>query len=92
METQQLEQWNVYMDVNTGEVGEGLFIPKEYVEKKREAQVNKAEGFAKKKKTDEFRQYMDSCFGSFYFNNYMKLLKKLGLMRVKSHRSFLIGR
>ena len=78
METQQLEQWNTYMDVDTGEcLGEGIFLSREYVEKKQEAQVNKAEGFAKKKKKDEFSQYINSNFGSFYFNNYMKLLKKL---------------
>ena len=78
METQQLEQWNIYMDVDTGEyLGEGIFLSREYVEKKQEAQVNKAEGFAKKKKKDEFSQYINSNFGSFYFNNYMKLLKKL---------------
>ena len=67
METQQLEQWNAYMDVDTGVyLGEGIFLSREYVEKKQEAQVNKAEGFAKKKKKDEFAQYMDSNFGSFY--------------------------
>ena len=67
METQQLEQWNTYMDVDTGEyLGEGIFLSREYVEKKQEAQVNKAEGFAKKKKKDEFSQYINSNFGSFY--------------------------
>ena len=78
METQQLEQWNTYMDVDTGEyLGEGIFLSREYVEKKQEAQVNKAEGFAKMKKKDEFSKFINCNFGSFYFNNYMKLLKKL---------------
>lgn len=78
MEIQQLEKWNIYMDVYTGEiVGEGIFTSKEQVEKKQEAQVNKVEGFAKKKRKTEFNEYIDFNFGSFYFNNYMKLLKKL---------------
>ena len=57
--------------------GEGIFLSKEYIEKKQETQVNKVEGYSKKKKKDEFSKYMNSNFGSFYFNNYMKLLKKL---------------
>ena len=79
METEQtLCTWEEYVNVNTGEyLGEGLFLPREYVEKKQEAQVNKAEGFAKMKKKDEFSKFINCNFGSFYFNNYMKLLKKL---------------
>lgn len=79
METEQtLCTWEEYVNVNTGEyLGEGLFLPREYVEKKQESQVNKAEGFAKMKKKDEFSKFINCNFGSFYFNNYMKLLKKL---------------
>lgn len=79
METlETLQQWDEYVNVNTGEyLGEGIFLSKEYVEKKQETQVNKVEGYSKKKKKDEFSKYMNSNFGSFYFNNYMKLLKKL---------------
>ena len=79
METEQtLCTWEEYVNVNTGEyLGEGLFLPREYVEKKQETQVNKAEGFAKMKKKDEFSKFINCNFGSFYFNNYMKLLKKL---------------
>ena len=80
METEQqnLETWEEYVNINTGEyLGEGIFLSREYVEKKQEAQVNKAEGFIKVKKKDEFSRYIDINYGSFYFNNYMKLLKKL---------------
>ena len=79
METlETLQQWDEYVNVNTGEyLGEGIFLSKEYIEKKQETQVNKVEGYSKKKKKDEFSKYMNSNFGSFYFNNYMKLLKKL---------------
>ena len=79
METlETLQQWAEYVNVNTGEyLGEGIFLSKEYIEKKQETQVNKVEGYSKKKKKDEFSKYMNSNFGSFYFNNYMKLLKKL---------------
>ena len=79
METlETLQQWDEYINVNTGEyLGEGIFLSKEYIEKKQETQVNKVEGYSKKKKKDEFSKYMNSNFGSFYFNNYMKLLKKL---------------
>lgn len=80
METQQenLEMYEEYMNINTGEyLGEGIFLSREYVEKKQEAQIKKVEGFAKKKKKDNFCRYIDENFGSFYFNNYMKLLKKL---------------
>ena len=76
LETHQ--QWDEYVNVNTGEyLGEGIFLSKKYIEKKQETQVNKVEGYSKKKKKDEFSKYINSNFGSFYFNNYMKLLKKL---------------
>ena len=79
METlETLQQWDEYVNVNTGEyLGEGIFLSKKYIEKKQETQVNKVEGYSKKKKKDEFSKYMNSNCGSFYFNNYMKLLKKL---------------
>lgn len=79
METlETLQQWDEYVNVNTGEyLGEGIFLSKEYIEKKQETQVNKVKGYSKKKKKDEFSKYMNSNFESFYFNNYMKLLKKL---------------
>ena len=40
METEQtLCTWEEYVNVNTGEyLGEGLFLPREYVEKKQEEQ------------------------------------------------------
>ena len=79
METlETLQQWDEYVNVNTGEyLGERIFLSKEHIEKKQETQVNKVEVYSKKKKKDEFSKYMNSNFGSFYFNNYMKLLKKL---------------
>ena len=78
MQQENLEMYEEYMNINTGEyLGEGIFLSREYVEKKQEAQIKKVEGFANKKKKDNFCRYIDENFGSFYFNNYMKLLKKL---------------
>ena len=41
-----LQQWDEYVNVNTGEyLGEGIFLSKEYIEKKQEKQVNKVERY-----------------------------------------------
>lgn len=81
METEQqnvLEmQYETYMNVDTGELQEGVLISKEEYEKRVEAQVNKAEYLAYVKNKNEFEQYISCNYGSFYFNNYMNLLKKL---------------
>lgn len=52
METlETLQQWDEYVNVNTGEyLGEGIFLSKEYIEKKQETQVNKVKGYSKKRK------------------------------------------
>lgn len=42
MQQENLEMYEEYMNINTGEyLGEGIFLSREYVEKKQEAQIKK---------------------------------------------------
>lgn len=71
------DQWRQWVNSNTGEMVEGMLITKEEFEEKAEKQKNKEEGYFRKNKNDELFMFIDENYGSFYFNNYTKLLKAL---------------
>lgn len=71
------DQWRQWVDSDTGEMVEGMLITKEEFEEKAEKQKNKEEGYFRKNKNDALFMFIDENYGSFYFNNYTKLLKAL---------------
>lgn len=71
------DRWRQWVDSDTGEMVEGMLITKEEFEEKAEKQKNKEEGYFRKNKNDELFIFIDENYGSFYFNNYTKLLKAL---------------
>lgn len=75
--TEELTAYDQYLNLNTGEVDNGVFISSREIKKKQEATIKQTEGYLKKKKKDSFSKFIGENLGSFYFNNYMKLLKKL---------------
>ena len=66
-----------YMDVETGESIVGAIKTEEELLKLQEAQERKDKRDKYLKEKTEFESYIQANFGSFYFNNYMKLLTKL---------------
>ena len=79
MENQiQETKMDQFVNLTTGELlGEGIFMSKEELERKQEAQIKRINYAYLMNNRSEFQTHISSNFGSFYFNNYMKLLTKL---------------
>jgi hypothetical protein len=79
MENQiQETKMDQFVNLTTGEIlGEGIFMSKEELERKQEAQIKRINYAYLMNNRSEFQTHISSNFGSFYFNNYMKLLTKL---------------
>ena len=71
-------EFDEFIDAGTGEYrGKGMFIPKDqYIKSVKDKE--RREKFAKIQiKKTEFSQYINYNYGTFYFNNYVKLLKTI---------------
>ncbi|WP_195382539.1 hypothetical protein [Blautia wexlerae] len=79
MENQiQETKMDQFVNLTTGELlGEGIFMSKEELKRKQEAQIKRINYAHLMNNRSEFQTHISSNFGSFYFNNYMKLLTKL---------------
>lgn len=64
---------NTYVDVETGELLNGILVTQEELKKKK----NRNDFIQYQKSQDSLAVYIDDQFGSFYFNNYKKLLEKV---------------
>lgn len=64
---------NTYVDVETGELLNGILVTQEELKKKK----NRNDFIQYQKSQDTMAVYIDDQFGSFYFNNYKKLLEKV---------------
>lgn len=71
------DKYKEYVDTDTGEFIEGILVSKDEVEKIRQTQERKEKRNQYLKEKTEFESYIQLNFGSFYFNNYMKLWNKL---------------
>lgn len=71
------EQFKEYVDTETGECIEGIITPKDEVLESIEAEIRKEKRARYYRNKTEFESYLQCNFGSFYFNNYMELWKKL---------------
>lgn len=69
--------YKTYVDIETGEITTGVLNTAEEIEKEIKAQERKQKKAKYYKDKTEFEAYLQSNFGSFYFNNYMELWKKL---------------